>query len=106
MCSNGGQNQVPGQSSPKITAQGSQSLLGSDLLRKNGKSPFNVETLPVTLTWDVAGCPNSNWTAEITSVNWTHATIYVINTSTQVVLLTQNYNCVTTDTNVTCTLAQ
>ena len=106
VCTNGGGNQVPGQSSPKITAEGSQSLAGNNPLRKNGKSPFGVETAPpAPLTWDQAGCPNSNWTAEITFVYWTNAKIRVFDTLTQALLLEQNYVCTTTKTSVSCTLA-
>jgi hypothetical protein len=104
VCTNQGGNQVPGQSFPKVTAKGSQSLLGNDPLRKNGKSPFGVETAPPPpLTWDQAGCPNSNWTAQIVFVYWTNATISVFDTATQALLLKQNYVCTTTKTSVSCT---
>ncbi len=107
VCINGGGNEVPGQSSPKVSAEGSQNLLGNDPLRKNGKSPFGVETQPpAPLTWQQAGCPNSNWTAEITFVYWTNASISVFDTSTQALLLKQNYVCNTTLTSVSCTLVQ
>lgn len=107
VCTNGGGNDVPGQSTPKVSAEGTQNLLGNDPLRKNGKSPYGVETNPPPpLTWDQAGCPNSNWTAEITFVYWTNATISVYDTATQALLLKQNYVCNTTLTSVSCTLAQ
>jgi hypothetical protein len=106
VCTNGGGNQVPGQSYPKVSAEGSQLLSGGNPLRKNGKSPFGVETQPpAPLTWDQAGCPNSNWTAQISFVYWTNATISVYDTVTQALLLTQNYVCTTTKTTVSCTLA-
>ena len=106
VCTNGGGNQVPGQSSPKVTAEGSQKLLGNDPLRKNGKAAFGVETLPPPpLTWDQAGCPNSNWTAQIVFVYWTNAVISVYDSTTQALLLKQNYTCTTTNTTVSCTLA-
>ncbi len=105
-CVNNGGNSVPGQSYPKVSAEGSQNLLGSDLVRKNGKSPFGVETNPpAQLTWDQAGCPNSNWTANITFVFWTNATVSVYDMSTGALLLKQNYVCNTTTTTVSCTLA-
>lgn len=97
VCTNGGGNQVPGQSSPKIFAEGRQNLLGNDALRKNGKAPYGVETAPPpALTWDQAGCPNSNWTAEIVYVFWTNATISVFDTLSNTLLLQQNYVCTTT----------
>src|SRR5215211_2969819 len=69
-CTNNGPNDVPGQSSPKIFARGSQFIDG-DSVSKNGKAPFNTETNdPETLPWDVAGCPNANWTARIDKILW------------------------------------
>jgi hypothetical protein len=104
-CINNGTNSVPGQSSPKVTAQGTEALPGNDPLRKNGKSSFGVETNPPDLsswTWQTAGCPNSNWTFELTFVYWTNATIYVYDTATQSLLTKQNYACTTTLTSVSC----
>ncbi len=103
-CTNGGGNQVPGQSSPKVSAQGSTTLIPNTSLTKNGSTPYYVETgaLP-TLTWQQAGCPNSNWTAAITFVYWTNATITIYDASTGALLLTQNYVCTTTLTSVSCT---
>ena len=106
-CINNGTNSVPGQSFPKVTAQGSEALPGNNPIRKNGTSPFLVETQPpAPLTWQQAGCPNSNWMAAITFVYWTNATIYVYATSTNALLLTQNYVCTTTPTSVSCTPAK
>jgi len=106
-CVNNGSNSVPGQSYPKVSAEGSQVLPGNSPLRKNGKAAFGVETQPpAPLTWDQAGCPNSNWTAEITFVYWTNATVSVYATDTGTLLLQQNYVCTTTDTSVSCVLSQ
>jgi len=113
-CTNYGGNQVPGQSYPKVSASGSQTLSNDDKDRysKNGKTPFNVETDNnlQTLTWDEAGCPNSNWSASIDFVFWTEAKINVyelldINTGeTGALLASQDYTCVTTryPASVTC----
>ncbi len=103
-CTNQGGNQVPGQSFPKVSAEGTTALPGNSPLRKNGTSPYGVETQPsAQLTWQQAGCPNSNWTATITFVYWTNATIYVYATDTGALLAQQNYACTTTLTSVTCT---
>ena len=103
-CVNNGGNRVPGQSSPKVSARGSVLLPGDSTVRKNGKSPYGVETQPpAPLTWQQAGCPNSNWTAQITFVYWTNATISVYNTGAGVLLAKQNYACKTTPTSVSCT---
>ena len=81
-CINFGGNQVPGQSSPKVSASGTQELDGDSPVRKNGKSPFGVETDdPETIPWDVAGCPNPNWTGHIDFIFWTEASISVLDAS-------------------------
>jgi hypothetical protein len=96
-CTNHGGNDVPGQSSPKVSASGEQTLLGNDPLRKNGKAAFLTETDdPETIPWDVAGCPNSNWTGRIDFIFWTDATISVYSTSTGGLLKSQNFTCTTT----------
>lgn len=104
ICSNYGENQVPGQSSPKVDAIGSQLLDGDSTVRKNGKSPFGVETEdPEFLPWDVAGCPNANWTGHIDFIFWTDATISVYDATTNALLLQKDYACTTTRTSVSCT---
>lgn len=98
-CTNQSGNQSPGQNPPKVSASGQQFLPGnSDQQTKNGKTQFSgVETQdPETLPWDVAGCPNSNWTAHIDFILWTNATISVRDTATNGLLLEQNYTCTTT----------
>ncbi len=103
-CFNNGSNPVPGQSSPKVSAEGTQVLPGNSPLRKNGKAAYGVETQPpAPLTWSQAGCPNSNWTAQITFVYWTNATISVYDSGTGALMLEQNYACTTTKTSVSCT---
>ncbi len=96
-CTNPGGNDVPGQSYPKVSATGEQTLLGDDPIRKNGKAPFFTETDdPETIAWDAAGCPSSNWTGHIDFIFWTKATISVYSTSTGTLLKKQNYTCTTT----------
>lgn len=96
-CTNYGGNDVPGQSYPKVSATGQQTLLGNDPLRKNGRAAFLTETDdPETIPWDVAGCPNSNWTAHIDFIFWKNATVSVFDTPTGVLLTKQNYTCNTT----------
>lgn len=105
MCTNGGGNDVPGQSSPKISASGSDFIDG-DEVTKNGKAPFNTETDdPKTLPWDVAGCPNANWTARIDKIRWTDAIISVKDSAGHD-LIKQAYTCnplLQTETSVSCT---
>jgi len=105
-CTNFGRKDVPGQSSPKISATGQQSLDGGNDFTKNGRSPFNVETVdPVSLPWNEAGCPSANWSARIDFIYWTNATIRVYDSATNTLQLTQNYTCTTTrnPASVSCT---
>jgi len=95
ICTNPGKNDVPGQSYPKVSASGQVFMPGnSDTRTKNGKTPFsNVETQdPQTVPWDLAGCPNSGWTARVVSISWTNATVYVSDLSENT-LTSQDYVC-------------
>jgi hypothetical protein len=105
-CSNNGGNAVPGQSSPKIIASGQQSLLSNSPVRKNGKSPFGVETEdPTSIPWNEAGCPNSHWSAHIDFIYWTDATISVYDIATNTLQIKKEYTCTTTrfPASVSCT---
>jgi hypothetical protein len=103
-CINFGKNRVPGQSYPKVSASGNQFLDGDSRVRRNGKSPFGVETIdPESIPWNEAGCPNANWTGHIDFIFWTDASISVFNASTQALLLKKEYTCTTTLTGVSCT---
>lgn len=96
-CTNNGSNAVPGQSSPKVSATGTQELSGDNGLLKNGKSSFDVETAPPpVLTWDVAGCPNANWTGQVDFVYWRNATLSVYDMASSSLLFKQDYLCDTT----------
>lgn len=110
ICTNNGLNQVPGQSSPKVFAEGTTKPNTS--LTKNGSTPFGVKAdVPygTPLDWQAGGCPNANWTAQITYVYWTNATIIVKDAVSGFVYLQKSYTCITTPsapakpTTVTCT---
>lgn len=103
-CTNKGGNQAPGQNPPKVSASGAQLISGLDLTKKNGKSPFSVETKDPQFVDSVEyGCPNANWTAKVDFIYWTDATINVVDPATEEVLASQDYTCTTTLTSVSCT---
>jgi hypothetical protein len=104
MCTNKSGKQAPGQNPPKVSAHGSQFLV-NESYTKNGSTPFWVETSdPAPLDATTAGCPSKQWTATISFVAWTNATLSVYSTSSGALLLVENYACVTTSDSVTCTL--
>ena len=74
VCTNPGGNVAPGQTQ-EVTTTGSQTITPV----KNGNVVFSVTTAEPQQPTDAtdAGCPNDKWTASITDVDFTSASVEV-----------------------------
>ena len=91
-CTNpGGGTQPPGQNPAPISVQGTQAIPDGEI--KNGNVSFDVKTMsPATPIPGAPGCPNPNWTENITDLSFTSATITVQQADTTVLTVACTFN--------------
>ena len=95
-CTNQGGNQAPGQNPAPVDVSGAVSIPESEI--KNGNTPFSVTTEdPVTPIPGAPGCPNPNWTQDITDLSFTSATITVEQGGAVVLTVNCTFSAPTTD---------
>ena len=81
-CTNQGGTQAPGQNPAPVTLVGETPIAAGDI--KNGNVTISTRTAePVTPVPGAPGCPNPNWTEEITDVSFTSATIKLFQDSNE-----------------------
>jgi hypothetical protein len=107
-CTNpSGATQPPGQNPAEVTLSGSQHVNAADI--KNGNLSFSLQTgAPDPIVAGAPGCPNKQWTQEITDVTFSSATITVKQNGATVLNLSCTFSPSTANGavpagNVTCT---
>ena len=75
-CTNRGGTQAPGQNPATVNLEGTLNIDADEI--KNGTVNFSLTTAaPATPSARDAGCPNGNWTVQITDIAFTSFTVQV-----------------------------
>ena len=94
-----GQHQPPGQNPAPVSVSGGVSIPDEEI--KNGTLPFRVATEPPETPIEGApGCPNAQWTEDITDLSFTSATITVEQGGNVVLTVDCTFKSPTSDGNV------
>jgi hypothetical protein len=75
-CTSPGGNVAPGQNKVPVTSSVSQTIRANEI--KNGTVSFCQTTSEPRVGARAAGCPNNNWDADVTDVEFASATLTVV----------------------------
>jgi len=76
LCISPGGNAAPGQNKIPVSPTGQVTIPATEI--KNGNLSFCVTTIAPTVSAKEAGCPNDNWTVQLQDVQFSNATVTVV----------------------------
>jgi len=100
-CTSPGGNQAPGQNPASASVAGTTVIPDEQV--KNGNATYSVCTnTPTQPSGKQGGCPNNNWTAQITDLQFNNATITVAQGTPTNVVLQQTFTCTGNGSSLSC----